>query len=70
MIDTTPVRDYGHFHDERCETSVRNGHVGMESNGEVVAFYTNGHFTPFIVEMSYDSTRAAVYSRKEVTVPG
>ena len=43
--------DDGHFHDERCETSVRNGHVSMGSNGEVAV--TNGNFTIPIVEMPY-----------------
>ena len=26
---------FEHFYDERCETSVRNGHVSMGSNGEL-----------------------------------
>ena len=40
----------GHFHDEMCETSVRNGHVIMGSNGVLPVTY--GHFTPLIVEIS------------------
>ena len=34
----------GHFHDERCETFVRNGHVSMGSNGELAVGRYEGTF--------------------------
>ena len=39
----------GHFHDERCEMSVRNDQLTIDFHPDVAV--TNGRFTPLIVEM-------------------
>ena len=39
----------GHFHDERCEMSIRNGQLTIAFNVNVAV--TNGRFTTLIVEM-------------------
>ena len=42
-------RNHARFHDERCEMSVRNGHLAIVLHANVAV--TNGHFTPIVVEM-------------------